>query len=106
MISSFQARTEERTMKNRRVAGSPYGVSLICSLALLALVPVACTQSSMTSLSISLDKEALSVAPGGAGTVMVEVTRDGGFSGEVSLAVIGLPAGLGHEWLGDPSEGQ
>lgn len=76
-------------------------IGLICSSCLLSAVLAACSQPGTPGLSIALDEGAVAVAPGGSITVMVEVTREGGFVGEVDLAVIGLPPGLSYELLGD-----
>ena len=46
------------------------------------------------SFSLALDPPSLSVPQGGTGTTTVELTREGGFAGDVSLAVSGMPSGV------------
>ncbi len=46
------------------------------------------------AISIALSASTLSVAQGAAGNVTVNLTRTGGFSGDVSIAATGLPTGV------------
>jgi hypothetical protein len=46
------------------------------------------------SIQVSVDPAALTVEQGGTSSVIVRLTRGGGFNGPVTLAVAGLPAGV------------
>lgn len=46
------------------------------------------------SIQVAVTPATLSVSPGGSSAVTVELTRGGGFSGDVTLAVSGLPTGV------------
>ncbi|MCC6317075.1 MAG: hypothetical protein IT361_05220 [Gemmatimonadaceae bacterium] len=46
------------------------------------------------SITVAVNPGALTVQQGGTGTVNIALTRGGGFSGAVSLAIAGLPSGV------------
>ncbi len=55
---------------------------------------VTVTAAPSPSFSLTLNPSSLSLAQGGNGTSTIEITRSGGFTGEVALAVTGIPAGV------------
>jgi len=59
-----------------------------------AALTVTVTEAPPPSFSLSLSPSSLSIAQGGDGTSTLEITRGGGFTGEVSLTVTGMPAGV------------
>lgn len=78
----------------------PRAFSLLTAVALMAGVGVACSSDKgggstapTPSVSIATSPAALTVVAGTSGQVTVTLTRGGGFSGPVSVAVSGLPNG-------------
>jgi pseudomonalisin len=53
------------------------------------------------TLTMSVNTSKVTVAQGAAGTVLVTTTTGGAFTGSVSLAVTGLPAGVSAAWTGN-----
>ena len=66
-------------------------------VALIALACAACGEEpagESGSIQVSVSTATLSVPQGGTGSVTIALVRSGGFAGNVSLAVSGLPAGV------------
>lgn len=67
-------------------------------LAAIAVALAGCSDDGPTgtagSIQVATDVATVSVPQGGSGSVTVTLTRNGGFSGAVTLAVSGLPAGI------------
>ena len=59
-----------------------------------ATLSVVVAQSQSPALSLALNAAALSVAQAGSGTVGLTISRSGGFTGSVTLAAGGAPAGV------------
>ncbi|HSJ65613.1 MAG TPA: hypothetical protein VK922_17105 [Gemmatimonadaceae bacterium] len=72
------------------VTGSGAGVA--SRSATLSVTITAPSQS--PSIGVALSATALSLAQGQSGTVGVDISRGGGYTGDVSLAASGLPAGV------------
>lgn len=74
-------------------------------LALLALTLTGCTTGGgeEPSLTISLDRGHVTVSPGESVSVQVQLARDGGYSGAVSMAALGVPDGVSVSIVGDRS---
>ena len=63
----------------------------------LALLSVACDDGPTGnggSIAVTMTSTTLSVGQGGSGSVSAALTRNGGFSGDVTLAISGLPMGI------------
>jgi hypothetical protein len=76
------------------VAGSYTLVVTGTSGALAHSVSIPLTVGSVPSFSLGLSSTLLTIAPGATGTIQATVTPSGGFTGQVSFAALGLPAGV------------
>lgn len=59
-----------------------------------ATVALTMTAAATPAISIAVSPTTLNVTPGGSGTLSVTLTRSGGFTGDVTIAAEGLPAGM------------
>ncbi|HEY1647580.1 MAG TPA: protease pro-enzyme activation domain-containing protein [Terracidiphilus sp.] len=74
--------------------GSPSGQSLIDALA---------PATSSATFELSSSAGAVTVAPGSSAATTIAIAKKAGFSGSVSLAVSGLPAGVTASWSRNPA---
>ncbi len=72
--------------------GSPDGQSLIDALA----------PQAPPSFALASSMSALTIDPGSSGQAAITVTENAGFSGNVTLAVSGLPSGVTATWSANP----
>ena len=89
-----------------RAASSARRVSLVALLGVLVLLATAgygvLAASSKPDFTISASPSSQTVSPGGKSSYTVSVTRLGGFTGAVSLAVTGLPSGATGSFSPNP----
>jgi len=76
--------------------GSPAGQALIDALA----------PAASASFTLSSSASTVSVAPGGSASTTITVADKAGFSGNVNLAVSGLPDGINASWSQNPTAGK
>ncbi len=76
--------------------GSPDGQSLIDALA----------PAAPPSFALASSASALTINPGSSSQATVTVTENSGFSGNVALAVSGLPSGVSASWSANPVAGK
>jgi hypothetical protein len=76
--------------------GSPDGQSLVDALA----------PQAPPSFALSSSASALTINPGSSGQATITVTQNSGFSGNVTLAVSGLPSGVTASWSANPVSGK